>query len=252
LVCLPLYTAYEDHPDLVRETLLAVALSIDGIQPQPLPQIDPQVYKNTHIEYEIRFFITNYSRLEEIEDAFWSHAYYAIRRQHFHIPFPDQIEYKIDRLPVDPNNTPERLIEILRSLSLFTDLDNPTIQYLSQHATVELFGIGERIVCAGVCDRAFYVLLSGQVLLSVNDRIGQQHKVTHLSEGEFLGEMVFLPGEPSRASATVTKTVTAIEIAPAAIAHLTQNHPKFAVEMSQFIDERKKLIRIAEGLLTDR
>lgn len=240
--------SYEDHPDLVRKTLLAVALSVDGIQPQPLPQIDPQVYKNTHIEYEIRFFITNYSRLEEIEDAFWSHAYYAIRRNHFHVPFPDKVEYKLDRLPVDHNNTPERLIEILRSLSLFTRLDHPTIQYLTQHATVELFGIGERIVSAGVCDRAFYVLLSGQVLLSVNDRSGQQQKVAHLSEGEFLGEMVFLPGEPSNVSATVTETVTALRIAPIAIAHLTQQHPKFAVEMSQFIDERKKLIRIAEGL----
>lgn len=60
--------------------------------------------------------------------------------------------------------------------------------------------------------------------------------------------MVFSPGEPSNVSATVTETVTAIKIAPAAIAHLTQNHPKFAVEMSEFMDERKKLIHLAEGL----
>lgn len=123
--------SYEDHPDLVRETLLAVALSVDGIQHQPLPQIDPQVYRNTHIEYEIRFFITNYSKVQDIEDKFWRRAYYAIRHQNFHVPFPDKIEFKVERMPVNQNNTPERLIELLRSLSLFIHLDNPTIQYLS-------------------------------------------------------------------------------------------------------------------------
>lgn len=56
-----------------------------------------------------------------------------------------------------------------------------------------------------------------------------------------------MDGEPSPVSATVTQTAIAIGIAPAAIAHLIQHNPKFALEMSQFIDERKKLIRIAQG-----
>lgn len=240
--------SYEDHPDQVRQTLLAVALSIDGIQPQPLPQVDPQVYKNTHIEYQIRFFIMDYSQLEDIEDEFWSRAYYAIRRNRLRVPFPDKVEYQIDHLPVDPDNTPERLTEILRSLPLFARLDHPTIQYLTQHTTVELFGTGEQIVGAGAFDQAFYVLLGGQVLLLVNDQAGQEQEIVRLSEGDFFGELVFLPGEPSSVSVVVIKTAEVISIAPVAIAHLTQHHPKFALEMSQFIDERKKLIRIAEGV----
>jgi len=238
--------SYEDHPDLVRQTLLAVALSVDGICPQPLPQVDPQVYKNTYIEYEIRFFITNYSQSEEITDIFWTRAYYAIRRHHFHVPFADKMEIKLESPPVNPNSTPERLTEILRSLPLFARLDHPTIQYLTQHTTVELFGIKELIVAAGVFDKAFYVLLSGQVLLSVDDQAGQKQEISYLSEGDFLGEMVFLPTELSLVSATVTQTVTVISIAPAAIVHLIQHHPKFAIEMSQFIDERRKLIDIAK------
>ncbi|MGM3305396.1 mechanosensitive ion channel domain-containing protein [Anabaena sp. WFMT] len=238
--------SYQDHPDLVRQTLREVALSVDGIRPHPLPQIDPQVYKNTYIEYEIRFFITNYSQFEAIEDLFWSRAYYAIRRNRLHVPFADKIEYKINEMPVNRNSTPEGLTEILRSQSLFTRLDHTSIQYLTQHTTVELFGIGEKIVVAGAFDQAFYILLSGQVLLSVNDQSGQKQEIAHIFEGDFLGEMVFFNNvEPSLVSATVIQTTSVISITPGAIAHLTQNYPKFALEMSQFIDERKKLIRLA-------
>ncbi|MEH2410107.1 mechanosensitive ion channel family protein [Nostoc sp.] len=238
--------SYEDHPDLVRKTLRAAALSVEGIQPQPLPQIRPLVYKNTYIEYEIRFFITHYGQVEKIEDEFWTRAYYAIRRNRLHVPFADKIEYKLNHLPIDSDNTPEGLNEIIRSLPLFARLDPTTIQYLTHHATVELFGIGEQIICAGALAQAFYVLLRGQVLLSVDEQVDQQ-EVAHLSKGDFLGETVFLPGEPSPVSATVTDTATVLRLPPAAIAYVTQHHAKFALEMSQYIDERKKLITIAEG-----
>ena len=240
--------SYQDHPDLVRKTLQAVALSIEGIHPHPLPEVDPQVYKNTYIEYEIRFFITHYSKSENIESEFFNRAYYAIRRNRLHVPFPDKIEYKVDRLTVDPDTTPERLTEIVRSLSLFGHLDDPTLQYITQHTTVELFGIEEQIVGAGEVDQALYVVLGGQVLLSLDAQIGQKQEITYLSKGDFFGELVFLPGEPSPVSATVTETAKVLKITPAVLTHVVQHHPKFALEMSQFIDERKKLIRIAAGI----
>jgi hypothetical protein len=240
--------SYQDHPDLVRKTLQAVALSVDGIHPHPLPQVDPQVYKNTYIQYEIRFFITHYSQSENIEGEFLNRAYYAIRRNRLHVPFPDKIEYKLDRLPIDPDTTPERLTEIVRSLPLFARLDDPTLQYITQHTRVELFGIGEQIIGAGEVDRALYVVLGGQVLLSLDAQMGHKQEITYLSEGDFFGELVFLPGELSPVSATVTETAKVLKITPAAIAHVAQHHPKFAVEMSQFIDERKKLIRTAAGI----
>ena len=244
--------SYFDHPDLVRQTLLEVALSVEGIQSHPSPEIDPQVYNNSYIEYEIRFYIIQYNQLEKIEDEFLRKTYYAIRRRNFQVPFADKIEYKIDRLPVDFDNTPAGMIEILRSLHLFDRLDQATIQYLTQYAKVELFGVGEIIVSAGALDQAFYVLLSGKVLLSVNDHSGQKQEIAYLSEGEFVGEMVFLPGEPNYVSATVIETTKVIKIAPVAIAYLIQLYPKFALEMSHFIDERRKIIRIAKGLLIDQ
>uniref|UniRef100_B8HPQ5 Cyclic nucleotide-regulated small mechanosensitive ion channel n=1 Tax=Cyanothece sp. (strain PCC 7425 / ATCC 29141) TaxID=395961 RepID=B8HPQ5_CYAP4 len=237
--------SYEEHPDRVIQVLQDVALSVDGIEPQPLPDIDPQAYKNSYIEYEIRFCITDYSRLEEIKGDFFRRAYYAIHRNQFHIPFPDKVEYRVFNLPQDPEDTAERLTEILRSLPLFSRLDSRTLLELKQHATLERFAVGERIIDAGTLDQAFYILLSGQVMLSLVGLMGEEQEIAHLTEGDFLGEMVFLPGETSPVYATVTETAKVIRIAPVAIVHLIQHHPKFAVEMSQFIEERKKWIRLA-------
>jgi small-conductance mechanosensitive channel len=239
--------SYEDDPDLIHKTLLAVALSVDGIQHQPSPEIDPQVYKNTHIEYEIRFFITNYSYFEKIEDEFWRRAYYAIRRQKFHFPFPDRIEYKLDSLPIDPDDTSEKLTEILRSQPIFATLDRAAIAHLRENAALERFGIGEQMIGPGTDPRAFYLLLGGQVSLSVSDARGGGQEISRLSQGDFLGEMALFPGETSPVAATVKETATAIKIVPGAIGHLIQHYPKFALEMSQFIDDRKKLIRLARG-----
>lgn len=242
--------SYEDRPDLIDRTLRQVALTIEGVEPKPEPEAVPKIYNNTHIEYEIVFFITHYSEIERIEDEFWHRTYYAIRRAGFKIPFANKLEYKLDFVPPDTSTSSQKIVQTLRSLSLFNRLDSSSIEHLSQNSTVELFGIGEKIVCAGELDCAFYILLGGQAILLKEDITGKQQEITGLTEGDFLGETVLLARKPSLVSAIVTNTVTAIAIAPSAISHSIQQSPQFALEISQFIDERKKLIGIAAAIDT--
>ncbi|MEM8828315.1 MAG: mechanosensitive ion channel family protein [Cyanobacteria bacterium P01_G01_bin.19] len=242
--------SYEDRPDEIDRVLRQVALTIEGIEPKPVPETAPKVFNNTYIEYEMVFFITCYSELGRIEDEFWYRTYYAIRRAEFKIPFANKLEYNLDFLPLNTDNHPEEISATLRSLSLFNRLDSSKIEYLSQHSKVELFGIGEQIVSAGEQDRAFYILLDGQAALLKEDIAGKKQEITYLTEGDFLGETVLLSIKPSLVTAVVTNTVTAITIKPSAITNSIQQSPQFALEISQFIDERKKLIGIAAGIKT--
>ncbi|MEM7758579.1 MAG: mechanosensitive ion channel family protein [Cyanobacteria bacterium P01_A01_bin.40] len=242
--------SYEDRPDTIDLTLRQVALTVDGIEPKPVPETVPKIFNSTYIEYEMVYFITHYNDLERIEAEFWHRAYYAVRRAGFKIPFANKLEYKLDFLPPDTDNNPEKILPILRSFSLFNPLDSATIEHLSQHGKIELFGIGEKIVCAGELDRAFYILLGGQALLLKENIEGKKQEITYLTEGDFLGETVFLSKKPSLVSAIVTNTVTAISIKPSAITRSIQQSAQFALEISQFIDERKKLIGIAAGIET--
>ena len=241
--------SYEDRPDRINQILRQVAFTIDGIEPQPAPEVVPKIFNNTHIEYEVVFFIIHYSQLERIEDEFWNRAYYAIRRAGFNIPFANKLEYKLNFEPPDTGNTPDNIISILRSLPLFSRLDNSAIEHLAQHTKVEIFGTGERIVSQGEIDSAFYILLGGEAILTRSDR-ARQTEVARLSEGEFLGETVFLAKESSLVSATVINIVTAIAIAPNAILDVVRRTPQFALEISQLIDKRKNIISIIEKKIT--
>lgn len=242
--------SYEDRPDAINQTLCQAALTIEGIEPKPLPETVPKIFNNTYIEYEIVFFITRYSELERIEAEFWNRAYFAIRRAGFNIPFANKLEYRLDFMPSNTAHSPEKVIQTLRSISLFNRLNSAAIERLSQNSKVELFGTGEQIVSAGELDRAFYILLGGQAVLLKEDLEGNKQEITHLTEGDFLGETVFLSREPSLVSAIVTNTVTAIAIAPNAMSYSIQQSPPFALDISQFIDERKKLIGISKGVET--
>jgi hypothetical protein len=241
-VRLSLPLSAKDHPDRVRHALRDAALSIDGILPQPAPRIDPKEYHKGSITYEARFFITDYPRTEEISREFLSRAYYAIRRAGLVHPVPDSIEEVLPATEISATSSAE-LLPTLQAQPLFAHLDRPALETLAATARIELFGEGERIVTAGRPDTAFHILLGGRVALS--NSTGQT--LTHLGEGDFLGEMVLLPGEKSQATAEVRHTATVLRIDPAALNALVQKHPRFALEISQFIDERRKLLRTPDS-----
>jgi CRP-like cAMP-binding protein len=91
-------------------------------------------------------------------------------------------------------------------------------------------------------DEAFFVILAGKVgLVSAQSN----RTIARLSEGDFVGEMVLLSGDPSLITATVEETATVLRIESPAINQFVNRLPRFALEISQFIDERRKLIRSA-------
>jgi small-conductance mechanosensitive channel len=231
-----------DHPDLVQQTLMQVMLGIDGILATPEPEVDPMEYKNAAIRYEIRFFITDYAKAEPISDEFLRRAYYAMRRAGLTFPYADRIEQRTAPPTVGPAAESAQLLAALKKQPLFAHLDDPSIRTLAASAKVELFGVGEKVVQAGHPDEAFFLLLGGQVSLEAGS--ASKH-ITSLSEGEFLGESVLLSGEPSPVTATVEQTATLLRIEGTAMNQLVQRKPRFALEISQFIDERRKLIRNA-------
>lgn len=229
-----------DHPDLVRDTLLKVLLGIEGVLAKPEPEVDPMEYRNATIRYEIRFFVTEYSKSEPISDEFLRRAYYAMRRAGIALAYPERIEQHTAPAPQEAPALEARLVASLKKQPLFSHLDETAIHQLAASASFEMFGSGENIVRAGEPDEAFFVVLSGRVALlppSADQPIAQ------LTEGDFLGEMVLLSGEASPFTARVVETATVLRIEPAAINQLVQRIPRFALEISQFIDDRRKLTR---------
>lgn len=234
-----------EHPDLVQKTLLQVMLGIDGILPMPEPEVDPMEFKNSAIRYEVRFFITDYAKSEPISDEFLRRAYYALKRAGITFPYAERVEQRTVPVAPDPAAALTRVEATLKRQPLFAHLDEVSIRSLADSSKFELFGTGENIVKAGTPDEAFFVLLAGTATLT-SESAGRS--VAHLAEGDLLGEMVLLPGEPSPVTATVGDTATVLRIEASAINDLVQRIPRFSLEISQFIDDRRKLTENAKKI----
>ncbi|MFB2975375.1 mechanosensitive ion channel domain-containing protein [Microseira sp. BLCC-F43] len=236
----------EDSPNRIQKVLQNAALGIKGILSDPPPDIRIVSFEGYANKYEVMYYVDNYKKLESIRSDFLTRIHYATKRNHLNIAVPTQREFQLDKEP-DMGNSQLQILESLLSLSYFNILARATLDQLAQTATIETYGVDEQIVLAGEFDAAFYIIIAGGVLLSVTDINHQEQEVVRLATGDFFGEMLLLQSEPSPVSVTVVDELKAIAIAPDAILDLAQRNPRFALEMNQFIDSRKKVDRQAKG-----
>ena len=242
LMRMTLRFSYFDPPNRVIQMLKQTALATKGIVSEPPPSIDTQGFTNTAIEYEVQVCIKDFIALEDIEAEFMTRVYYAAKRYKFTLPYGDRVEYKLNSFPTEQGITTEEIAASLKTIPYFTFLDTNTIEYLAQSATVEYFGIGERIVQAGELDRKIFIILEGSVLISVKDLNNREQEVVFLSNGDLFGETALLQGEVSKVSVTVIDDFKAIALEPDTVINIVERYPKFAMEINSFIQIRKQAI----------
>lgn len=247
LVRLRLQFSYFDPPNRVIEMLKQTALATKGVVSEPSPDIDTQQYTNTTIEYEVKLYIKDFPALEEIQGEFLTLVYYAAKRYRLTLPYANKVEYKLNSLPTEKGITTAEIAASLKALPYFAFLDSNTLENLARYATVEHFGNGEQIVKAGQQDLKIYIILEGNVKISVTDINNCQQEVVLLSNADLFGETALLQPEVSQVSVTVIDYLKAIAIEPTMVINIVQKYPKFAAEINSFIQNRKQAIDNAKG-----
>lgn len=240
--------SYFDPPNRVIQMLTQTALATKGIVSEPPPSVDTQDYTNTAIEYEVQVCIKDFIALEDIQAEFMTRVYYAAKRYKLTLPYGDKVEYNLGDIPTEKGITTEEIAASLKTLPYFTFLDTKTLENLAKNAIVEHFGIGERIIQAGKLDEKIYIVLEGNVLLSVKDINNHEQEVVFLSHGDLFGETALLQREVSQVSATVIDDLKAIAIEPDSIINILDKYPKFAMEINSFIKNRKQAVDNAKGI----
>ena len=248
LIRMKLKFSYFDPPNRVIQMLKQTALTTKGIVSEPPPSIDTQDFTNTAIEYEVQVCIKDFVALEDIEAEFMTRVYYAAKRYKLTLPYPDKVEYEVNNFPTERGITTEEVAASLKTIPFFTFLDSNTIEHLARVATVEYFGIGERIIQAGELDRKIYIILEGSVFISVKDFKNREQELVFLSNGDLFGETALLQGEVSQVSVTVMDDLKAIALDPDTVLNIVERYPKFAMEINSFIETRKQAIRNAQGV----
>ena len=240
--------SYKSPPNLVKHVLHSTALETQGILKHPDPQVFTISYDDSAITYEVKFFIDDYSELEEIRDRFMSRVWYAAQRSGLAIPFPIRTVYNFHGPTSQAEGTSKKFTESLQSLPSFVPLDKSVDPDISNSGIcLQHFGSGETVIKQGTENNALYILVSGSAAIDVQDITGVTHEILTVKTGEFFGEMTLFSGEPSPIAVTAAEDLEVMMISAEAVNQMIDRQPNFAREISQILETRRRVVNTIQN-----
>src|SRR5712691_10050797 len=152
---------YKNPPNLVKDTLFRAASTADGVLTQPKVKVFLVDFGESACIYEIKYYMGNHSRINEINDAVRTNVWYELKRRGITIPFPIRtlhVERKAAR-PVQEDHA--EALSILRGEPLFECLSDEQLSHLVKQARLNVFGRGEPVIEEGSPGDSMFVLLRG-------------------------------------------------------------------------------------------
>src|SRR5213596_2991087 len=238
---------YKNAPNRVKDALFRAASTAEGVLAQPPVKIYLVDFADFAVTYEIKYYMGNHSRVNEIMDAVRTNVWYELKRQGITIPFPIrtlQLERKAAR-PVQEDQA--EALSILRGEPLFECLSDEQLNHLIKQARLNYFGRGEPVIEEGSPGDSMFVLLRGEanVLVSKN---GSTIQVATLSAGDCFGEMSLLTGEPRSATVRADRDCYVMEIGKPTMAEVLRGAPNCLEQLSELLAQRKMA---TEGILKE-
>ena len=214
---------YGVPPNFVKDCMARATASAPGVLPKPPPKVFLKAFTDFSINYEIKFWIDDESRYNDILDSIKTNVWYEAQRNGIRIPFP------IRTLQIEKKKPSAQLgMEVRTSAKkqpFLQLLDPAQTDKLLSSARLQRFGRGERVIEQGADGGSMFMLLHGEasVLVKAN---GCETQVATLRDGDYFGEMSLLTGEPRSATVVAHTDCEMWEIGKEVLGEiLQQNHP---------------------------
>ncbi|MFK7692406.1 Crp/Fnr family transcriptional regulator [Paenibacillus sp. HJGM_3] len=116
------------------------------------------------------------------------------------------------------------MIESLRVIPLFSNLDDFQLQSIANKCTTRTYKAGTILFRENEPGTVFYLVVSGAVKIYTSNRQGEDKIMSILTAGDSFGELALLDGKPRSATAQAIEETTVISLALRSFQSLLKNH----------------------------
>jgi small-conductance mechanosensitive channel/CRP-like cAMP-binding protein len=237
---------YNVPPNRVKDALAHAASSARGVLANPPVKIFLVDFADHAVTYEIKFYMGNHARINEVNDAVRTNVWYELKRQRINIPLPIRtLQVERRTAPVPEGQAEAR--EILRGEPLFQCLSDDQIDNLVKQSDLNHFGRGERVIEEGAEGASMFILLRGAAEVSIAKN-GSTIPVATLRSGDCFGEMSLLTGEKRSATVRADGDCYVMEISKEVMGDVIRQSPECLRHLSELLAKRKMH---TEGILKD-
>jgi len=230
---IPFGAGYHDSPDRVSAAVLQALETAPDIRREPPPVVQLMDFGDFSLNYQVKFWIDDYSRHNIIASDVRRRIWYAFKRQGIEIPFPKRDVYmKQERPEAIPRAA---LARVLQGNEVLREIEAEKLADLLAAAEYRVFGAGETIIREGDEGDYFYHVYSGAVNV-----LKQGQVIARLQAGDFFGEISLVTGE--RINATVEADVESVVIlvSSARFKQVVDMSEKMAMKLSAVITRRQE------------
>ena len=229
--------SYQDSPDRVTDSIGRVLESMTDICREPLPVIQLKNFGDFSLDYEVKFWVRDYSQHNIITAEVRRRIWYAFRRQNIQIPYPVRELYqRPEKIEAIPRHV---LVDALKGNEVLQTIDDKEFSKLLAEVDYKVFGNGETIIREGDDSEFFSHVYSGAVNVVKDGQV-----VARLQAGDFFGEISLVTGEKIGATVVADLESTIIMVSSARFKQIIGMNEQLAMKLSEVITRRQDELKL--------
>ncbi|MGI8812165.1 MAG: mechanosensitive ion channel family protein [Pyrinomonadaceae bacterium] len=239
-------TLYSTSPARTAKLVREAVRHVENVSLKIRPIVRIKRLGDNGVEWEIKYWMDDYSRVNETDALIRERVWYAFKREHVLFAYPTRTIYtEVETASISEEAFLNTAAEKIGQVSLFAPLSQEELEKLAQASTSRVYAPGEAIVRRGQEGNSMFVITRGSVKVQIPEN-NYQRTINNLRTNDFFGEMSLLTGQPRTANVIAEEETEVLQIKKTAIKPLFEANPQLMKSICGIVEERRELLKPIE------